>query len=306
MYKIIILIFSFYVTLLTANEPITPLPQSVQVNQAKAKLGQALFFDPILSHDNTISCASCHDLHNGGDDGLKFSFGIQGQEGSVNAPTVYNAVFNFRQFWDGRAKNLQEQAIGPIENPVEMGSSFEEIIPKLKKSKYKKLFDAIYNDGITKNNITDAIAEYEKTLITPNSRFDRYLRGDKSALTQKEKEGYELFKSKGCVSCHHGENIGGNLYNKFGIFNESNSEWLGRYNITHKERDKYFFKVPSLRNIARTAPYFHDGRTYDLKKAVEIMSQYQLGRHITKEEIAKITAFLQSLNGELPKNIEPE
>ncbi|WP_434636972.1 cytochrome-c peroxidase [Sulfurimonas sp. NW7] len=306
MYKIIILIFSFYVTLLTANEPITPLPQSVQVNQAKAKLGQALFFDPILSHDNTISCASCHDLHNGGDDGLKFSFGIQGQEGSVNAPTVYNAVFNFRQFWDGRAKNLQEQAIGPIENPVEMGSSFEEIIPKLKKSKYKKLFDAIYNDGITKNNITDAIAEYEKTLITPNSRFDRYLRGDKSALTQKEKEGYELFKSKGCVSCHHGENIGGNLYNKFGIFNESNSEWLGRYNITHKERDKYFFKVPSLRNIVRTAPYFHDGRTYDLKKAVEIMSQYQLGRHITKEEIAKITAFLQSLNGELPKNIEPE
>ncbi|WP_151899385.1 cytochrome-c peroxidase [Sulfurimonas hydrogeniphila] len=306
MYKIIILIFSFYVTLLTANEPITPLPQSVQVNQAKAKLGQVLFFDPILSHDNTISCASCHDLHNGGDDGLKFSFGIQGQEGSVNAPTVYNAVFNFRQFWDGRAKNLQEQAIGPIENPVEMGSSFEEIIPKLKKSKYKKLFDAIYNDGITKNNITDAIAEYEKTLITPNSRFDRYLRGDKSALTQKEKEGYELFKSKGCVSCHHGENIGGNLYNKFGIFNESNSEWLGRYNITHKERDKYFFKVPSLRNIARTAPYFHDGRTYDLKKAVEIMSQYQLGRHITKEEIAKITAFLQSLNGELPKNIEPE
>ncbi|MEN4046681.1 cytochrome-c peroxidase [Sulfurimonas sp. NWX367] len=306
MYKIIILIFSFYVTLLTANEPITPLPQSVQVNQAKAKLGQALFFDPILSHDNTISCASCHDLYNGGDDGLKFSFGIQGQEGSVNAPTVYNAVFNFRQFWDGRAKNLQEQAIGPIENPVEMGSSFEEIIPKLKKSKYKKLFDAIYNDGITKNNITDAIAEYEKTLITPNSRFDIYLRGDKSALTQKEKEGYALFKSKGCVSCHHGENIGGNLYNKFGIFNESNSEWLGRYNITHKERDKYFFKVPSLRNIARTAPYFHDGRTYDLKKAVEIMSQYQLGRHITKEEIAKITAFLQSLNGELPKNIEPK
>ncbi|WP_434580531.1 cytochrome-c peroxidase [Sulfurimonas sp. NW15] len=306
MYKIIILIFSFYVTLLTANEPITPLPQSVQVNQAKAKLGQALFFDPILSHDNTISCASCHDLYNGGDDGLKFSFGIQGQEGSVNAPTVYNAVFNFRQFWDGRAKNLQEQAIGPIENPVEMGSSFEEIIPKLKKSKYKKLFDAIYNDGITKNNITDAIAEYEKTLITPNSRFDIYLRGDKSALTQKEKEGYALFKSKGCVSCHHGENIGGNLYNKFGIFNEPNSEWLGRYNITHKERDKYFFKVPSLRNIARTAPYFHDGRTYDLKKAVEIMSQYQLGRHITKEEIAKITAFLQSLNGELPKNIEPK
>lgn len=302
--KLIILLF-FYGTFAMANEPITPLPQSVKVNKAKAKLGQALFFDPILSHDNTISCATCHDLHNGGDDGLKVSFGIKGQEGVVNAPTVYNAVFNFRQFWDGRAKNLQEHAVGPVENPVEMGSSFKEAIEKLKKSKYKKLFDAIYKDGITKKNITDAIAEYEKTLITPNSRFDKYLRGDKNALTQNEKEGYELFKSKGCISCHHGENIGGNLYNKFGIFDESNSQWLGRYNVTHKEQDKYFFKVPSLRNVARTAPYFHDGRTYDLNKAVEIMSQYQLGRHITKEEIAKITAFLQSLNGELPKNIEP-
>ena len=187
-----------------------------------------------------------------------------------------------------------------------MGATFEEVIQKLKKSKYKKLFASIYDDGITKETITDAIAEYEKTLVTPNSRFDKYLKGDKNALTENEKEGYELFKSKGCVSCHHGENIGGNFYNKFGIFNESNSGWLGRYNVTHKERDKYFFKVPSLRNIARTAPYFHDGRTNDLQEAVEIMSQYQLGRHITKEEIAKITAFLQSLNGELPKNIEPQ
>jgi len=304
MHKIIVLLF-FYVTYVTANEPITPLPQSVKVNQTKAKLGQALFFDPILSHDDTISCATCHNLQNGGDNGIKFSFGIKGQEGSINAPTVYNAVFNFRQDWDGKAKDLQEQALGPIENPVEMGSTFKEVIQKLKKSKYKKLFDAIYNDGITKENITDAIAEYEKTLITPNSRFDKYLRGNKNVLTKDEKEGYGLFKSKGCISCHNGVNIGGNLYNKFGIFQETGSKWLGRYNVTHRERDKFFFKVPSLRNIARTAPYFHDGRTYDLKKAVETMSQYQLGRHITKEEIAKIFAFLQSLNGELPKNIEP-
>ena len=288
-----------------ASEPITPLPQTVKVNQRKAELGKKLFFDPILSHDNTISCATCHDLQKGGDDGLQVSFGIEGKEGAVNAPTIYNAVFNFRQFWDGRAKDLQEQAAGPVENPVEMGSNFKEVIAKLKKSKYKKLFDAIYGNGITKQTITDAIAEYEKTLITPNSRFDKYLRGDEGALTQDEKEGYALFKSKGCVSCHHGENIGGNLYNKFGIFNKINSQWLGRYNITHKERDKYFFKVPSLRNIARTAPYFHDGRTYDLNEAVKLMSQYQLGRHITKKEILKITAFLKSLNGELPKNIEP-
>ncbi len=305
MHKLITIFLSSTLALLMASEPITPLPQTVKVNQTKAELGKELFFDPILSHDDTISCATCHNLQQGGDDGLKFSFGIKGQEGTVNAPTVYNAVFNFRQFWDGRAKDLQEQAAGPIENPIEMGSSFEEVIAKLKKSKYKKIFDAIYDDGITKQTITDAIAEYEKTLITPNSRFDKYLRGDENALTQNEKEGYGLFKSKGCASCHHGENIGGNLYNKFGIFNETNSKWLGRYNITHKERDKYFFKVPSLRNIARTAPYFHDGRTYDLKEAVKIMSQYQLGRHITKEEISKIAAFLRSLNGELPKNIEP-
>lgn len=305
MHKLITIFLFSSLVLLMASEPITPLPQTIKVNQTKAELGKKLFFDPILSHDNTISCATCHDLQHGGDDGLKVSFGIEGKEGAVNAPTIYNAVFNFRQFWDGRAKDLQEQAAGPVENPVEMGSSFEEVIVKLKKSKYKKLFDAIYDDGITKQTITDAIAEYEKTLITPNSRFDKYLRGDEGALTQDEKEGYALFKSKGCVSCHHGENIGGNLYNKFGIFNKINSQWLGRYNITHKERDKYFFKVPSLRNIARTAPYFHDGRTYDLNEAVKLMSQYQLGRHITKKEILKITAFLKSLNGELPKNIEP-
>lgn len=305
MYKFVLFLFLCCITLVMADEPIVALPQSVKVNQAKARLGHALFFDTILSHDGTISCASCHDLQNGGGDGLKVSFGIHGQKGSVNAPTVYNAVFNFRQFWDGRAEDLQEQATGPITNPVEMGSSFKEIIAKLKKSRYKKLFDAIYKDGITKKNITDAIAEYEKTLITPNSRFDKYLRGDENALTQKEKEGYELFKSKGCISCHNGENIGGNLYNRFGIFEQTGSKWLGRYNVTHRERDTYFFKVPSLRNVARTAPYFHDGRTYSLGKAVEIMSLYQLGRHITKEEIAKIVAFLHSLNGELPKNIEP-
>ena len=306
MKKTIIMLLFACSTFLMAREPITPLPEIVKVDQAKAELGRALFFDTILSHDNTISCASCHNLQNGGDDDLQVSFGIGGKKGEVNAPTVYNAVFNFRQFWDGRAKDLQEQAAGPIENPVEMGSTFEEVIQKLKKSRYKKLFAAIYRDGITKESITDAIAEYEKTLITPNARFDKYLKGNKDALTKEEKEGYELFKAKGCVSCHHGKNIGGNLYSKFGIFDESNSQWLGRYNVTHKERDRYFFKVPSLRNIAKTAPYFHDGRTYYLQEAVKIMSQYQLGRHITQEEIAKITAFLYSLNGELPKNIEPK
>ena len=296
-----IILFS---TLLFGDEPLTPIPLHMKVNEAKAKLGRELFFDTMLSKDKTINCATCHNLQEGGDDNLPRSFGIHGQEGPISSPTVYNAVFNFRQFWDGRAADLQDQAAGPVENPKEMGFSFKELIPRLERTHYKAEFDAIYNDGITKANITDAIAEYEKTLITPNSPFDRYLRGDKDALTQAQKEGYELFKTKGCISCHQGVNVGGNMYNKFGIFEDSNSSNLGRYNVTHKERDKYYFKVPSLRNIARTAPYFHDGRTYSLKMAVYTMSKYQLGRKITPKEVDAIVAFLKSLNGELPTDIE--
>ena len=290
---------------LFAEEPIKPIPEELEVDAKKAALGKQLFFDTLLSKDNTISCASCHLLQAGGDDNQAVSFGIKGQKGPINAPTVYNAVFNFRQFWDGRAADLKEQAMGPVENPVEMGHNFKSLIPILNKTPYKAKFDAIYKDGITKENIADAIAEYEKTLITPNAPFDLYLKGDKNALTKEQKEGYELFKSKGCITCHHGVNIGGNMYNKFGIFTEANTSDLGRYNVTHRERDKYYFKVPSLRNIERTAPYFHDGRTDDLHMAVLTMAQYQLGRKITPDEVDKIVAFLKSLNGELPKDIEP-
>lgn len=288
-----------------ATEPIDPIPEAVEVDAKKAALGKKLFFDTLLSKDNTISCASCHILQDGGDDNQRVSFGIKGQQGPINAPTVYNSVFNFRQFWDGRAADLQEQAMGPVENPVEMGNSFANLINTLEKTPYKQQFEALYKDGITKNNIADAIAEYEKTLITPNAPFDKYLKGDAYALTQEQKEGYELFKSKGCISCHHGRNIGGNMYNKFGVFQDANSSHLGRYNVTHKKRDKYYFKVPSLRNVAKTAPYFHDGRTSNLRTAVYFMAKYQLGRKITPQEVDKIVAFLQSLNGELPKDIEP-
>ena len=298
-------LFVLVQTLLFAKEPIDPIPEHVQVNAQKAAVGKALFFDTLLSKDGTVSCASCHLLQDGGDDNLPVSFGIKGQKGSVNAPTVYNAVFNFRQFWDGRAANLREQAMEPVENPIEMGNSFTNLIATLKKTPYKKRFDALYKDGITKNNIADAIAEYEKTLITPDSPFDSYLRGDINALTQKQKEGYALFKAKGCISCHQGVNIGGNMYNKFGVFTDTNSSNLGRYNVTHRERDKYYFKVPSLRNVERTAPYFHDGRTYSLKAAVYAMSLYQLGRKITPQEVDKIVAFLHSLNGRIPADIEP-
>lgn len=284
---------------------ITPIPNEMHVDQSKALLGKKLFFDTRLSVDNSVACVSCHILEDGGDDNLPVSFGFKGQTGTRNAPTVFNAVFNFRQFWDGRAQNLQEQALGPIENPVEMAHRFENLIPQLKKTEYKKLFDAIYPDGITRTNIANAIAEYEKTLITPNAPFDRYLKGDENAISQQAKEGYRLFKSKGCILCHQGINIGGNMYNKFGVFVEGNVTDFGRFEVTHKERDRHFFKVPSLRNIEMTAPYFHDGHEPDLRQAVLTMSEYQLGRKMTKSEVDAIMAFLHTLNGELPEGIMP-
>ncbi len=283
------------------SSPIKPIPNEIKVDAKKVQLGKKLFFDPILSRDGTISCATCHDLQNGGDDGLKFSFGIKRKEGNINAPTVYNAVFNFRQFWDGRAKDLKEQAIASIENPREMGHSIAAVVEILKKSKtYLKDFNDVYSDGITKDNIVDTIAEFEKALITPDSPFDRYLKGDKEAISQKAKEGYRLFTSKGCVVCHHGVNVGGNFYNKFGIYKDANSSSLGRYNITQREEDKYVFKVPSLRNIALTAPYMHDGRMSTLNAAVEFMTKHQLGRYMEPGETDFIVAFLKSLTGEIP------
>lgn len=227
--------------------------------------------------------------------------GINGQIGNINSPTVLNARYNFVQFWNGRAKDLQDQAGGPIENPIEMGNTFPNLIKTLKNSSYKKEFDIIYKDGVTKMNITDAIAEYEKTLITPNAPFDKYLRGDKNAISEMQKEGYELFKSKGCISCHNGINIGGNLYAKFGVFKQAKSKSLGRYEVTKNPLDKYFFKVPTLRNIALTSPYLHDGRYKSLKNVVKFMIEYQLGRKANQNDINKIVAFLLSLTGDLPK-----
>jgi len=298
--KSVILYLLFFI--ICYAEPITPIPQNLEVDEKKVSLGKLLFFDTILSVDNTISCASCHDLENGGDDGLKFSFGIEGREGSINSPTVYNAVFNFRQFWNGRAKNLFDQIEGPIVNPDEMGNSFKNIVNTLNKTPYKNMFLKIYKDGVTKKNIKDVIVEYEKTLITPNSPFDQYLRGDKSAITQDQKDGYLLFKNKGCISCHHGINVGGNLYNKFGIMQYVRSDSLGKFEITKREEDKYYFKVPSLRNVEKTAPYLHDGRFETLEEVVKFMARYQLGQVVTQEEIDKIVFFLKSLSGEIPQS----
>ena len=183
-----------------------------------------------------------------------------------------------------------------------MGDDINFIVSKLKNNiEYKKEFESIYKDGITKDNITNALAEFEKALITPNSPFDKYIQGDKNAISQKAKNGYELFKSKGCILCHHGINIGGNLYNRFGIYTESNSSRLGRYEVTKNIEDKFVFKVPSLRNVALTSPYMHDGRAKTLKEAVEIMTEYQLGRYMKDGEIDDIVEFLKTLNGQIPK-----
>ncbi len=288
--------FLLFGSSVNARELISPIPQTVEYSVNKALLGKSLFNDTQLSKDNTVSCATCHHLKEGGDDGLKFSFGIMGQEGNINSPTVLNSTFNFVQFWDGRAKSLEDQALQPIENPVEMGYNFPDLIVRLKKTTYNKEFSQIYEDGITKRNIANAIAEYEKTLITPNAPFDRYLNGDADAIDADTKEGYKLFKNKGCIACHQGQNIGGNMYSTFGVIKSSKSENIGRFNVTKREKDRFSFKVPTLRNIEHTAPYFHDGRTSSLYEAVEIMAMVQLGRDISKDEIDKIVLFLRSLS----------
>lgn len=288
-----------------SNEPIQPLPLSINLNPDKVRLGEKLFNDKRLSADNTIACVSCHDLQKGGTDQLVHSIGINQAEGDINAPTVFNSGFNFRQFWDGRAASLEAQVEGPIHNPKEMGSNWSQVITKLTPdAAYVSAFQALYFDGINGNNIQDAIATFERSLITPNARFDRYLGGDATAITPEEKQGYILFKQYGCVACHQGINIGGNMYQIFGALNNYFEKRgnitkadLGRFNVTGKSYDRHKFKVPSLRNIALTAPYFHDGSAKTLEEAVDVMAKYQLGRQIPNQKKRLIIKFLKTLTG---------
>lgn len=291
------------------NDPVQPIVDAIEVDTQKVGLGNILFHDTRLSADNTLSCASCHGLNTGGCDNKQYSEGIEQQFGGVNAPTVYNAYFNFVQFWDGRAQDLAAQAAGPPLNPIEMGSlSFDDIIAKLQADpKIKALFTRCYPDqGITEATITHAIAEFEKTLITPNSPFDRYLKGDPNAITDNQKKGYELFKANNCATCHVGQNMGGQSYEKIGLFadyfedrgTEILTEDHGRYKQTQKSYDDHRFKVPSLRNITLTYPYFHDGRYADLKSATEAMAKFQCKNPISTEQIDLIVDFMNSLTGQ--------
>ncbi len=290
-----------------ANEPVRPV-DVLDYDEAKAALGFSLYHDTRLSVDNTVSCASCHELDNAGVDNHQYSHGVNDQLGGVNAPTVYNAVYNFVQFWDGRANTLAAQAAGPPLNPVEMASeSFDQIIAKLQKDKkFVAAFNAVYPDGLTEANITDAIEQFERTLVTPGSAFDKWLLGDDAALTAEQLEGYELFKKYDCATCHAGPILGGLTYELMGHRNdyfadrglELTHEDNGRYKETALERDRHRFKVPGLRNVEHTWPYYHDGTRETLEDAVRDMAIYQSDVTLSSDEIASIVAFLKSLTGE--------
>lgn len=295
-------IFLFFTAIvLFASEPIRPIPASIPYDRAKAALGKALFFDATLSKDGKVSCATCHKMEHGGADDKPVSIGVFGKKGRMNSPTVFNAVFNFRQFWNGRAKDLIEQIDGPVHNPVEMGLTTQELLDKLTKNAYYRgAFAKIYGKGgITYAHFKEAIAEFEKTLITPGSKFDRFLQG-KAKLTPLEEKGYELFKALGCVTCHNGVNLGGNSFQKIGtIIPYAGKELDDRYAITHNPEDRYVYKVPTLRNITLTAPYFHDGSVPTLKEAIKKMAYYNLGTILKPETIDAIAAFLQTLTAKV-------
>ncbi|HED35490.1 MAG TPA: cytochrome B6 [Gammaproteobacteria bacterium] len=296
------------------NEPILPIPFVIELDLKKVSLGERLFNDPILSHSNQMSCAQCHQLAQGGDDGLARSITNTGEADTINAPTVFNSVFNFRQTWRGAFKTLEAQAEGDLKNTRHGATNWDELLPKLRKNKaYVNTFNSIYPQGISRETVLNAIATYEKSLITPNSRFDQYLRGDDSALTYDEMYGYRLFKYYGCIACHQGINAGGNVFQKFGLFdnyfkhrgNITKADY-GLMNVTGNEKDKFVFRVPSLRNIAVTGPYLHDGSTNKLKDVISIMARFQLGVNIPDNHISNIEKFLHTLTGEyrgqIPEN----
>lgn len=287
------------------SDALLPLPPGPDVDRQKAELGQRLFFESRLSHDNSLSCASCHDLAHGGADNRPTAKGIGKQLGPINTPTVFNAGLNIAQFWDGRADTLEAQAAGPVHNPLEMGSNWQEVKTKLAQDPaYVQAFMQVYGQSLEGALVADALAAFERTLATPNSRFDQFLRGNSTALSTQEKAGYQFFKDYGCASCHQGAGIGGNMYQRFGIMEDYYRDKpvkpadLGRFNVTQLPQDRHVFKVPGLRNVAVTAPYFHDASAKTLEEAVQVMGRYQLGRDLARNEVATISAFLRALTGE--------
>ncbi|MDR0234074.1 MAG: cytochrome-c peroxidase [Zoogloeaceae bacterium] len=291
------------------DEPIQPIKAPTGLNQAKVELGKKLFFDPRLSKSGFISCNSCHNLSMGGTDNIPTSIGDRWQQGPINAPTVLNSSLNVAQFWDGRAADLKAQAGGPIANPMEMGFSHSlavEVLATIPEyvHEFKQTFG---KNRIDIHQVTEAIAEFEKTLVTPNSRFDQWLLGNEKALSAEEKAGYTLFKNSGCTACHNGEAVGGNSFQKMGLVEpyKTSNPAEGRFAVTGKDAERFNFKVPTLRNVELTYPYFHDGAANTLTEAVDIMGRLQLGKKFSSKENAQIVAFLKTLTGDQPSFLLP-
>lgn len=282
------------------REPAMPVPRDAGIDERRADLGRKLFYDKRLSLENNTSCADCHPLSRGGMDGLTVPKRPNGRLHRRNTPTIFNAALNSTLNWDGIATSLENHTERII--PSLMDLPWNELEMRLKRDRtYMRAFQSIYGNGVTRQNILNAMAEFEASLLTPGSRFDSYLLGDDHALTDNELKGYELFKTYGCATCHQGVNLGGNLFQKFGVFQAVNRDRgpidHGRGRITKVARDDRVFRVPSLRNVSVTAPYFHDGRTRTLHKAIEIMAKAQLGRELTAQEVKQIEAFLRTLTG---------
>lgn len=292
------------------DEPIQPISPAVVSNPQMVELGRKLFFDPRLSKSGFISCNSCHNLSMGGSDNLRSSIGDHWQQGPINSPTVLNSSMNVAQFWDGRAKDLKEQAAGPIANPKEMAFSHEVAVKVIASiPQYVDEFETVFHARtVDIDKITTAIAAFEETLVTPNSRFDKWLTGDDRAISATETQGYALFKTSGCVACHNGRAAGGTSFQKMGVVEpyQTDSPEIGRAEVTKQDADRFMFKVPTLRNVELTYPYFHDGAANTLSQAVEVMGRVQLGRRFTPDENAKIVAFLKTLTGDQPSFTIPQ
>ncbi len=284
-----------------------PLPGEHGQDMAKAELGDKLFHDVRLSRDNTLSCATCHDFAKGGTDQLRVSIGIDNQRVPVNSPTVFNSGFNIKQFWDGRAADLEEQATGPLTDPAELDSNWDQVAEKLEEDEeFTEAFYAVYPEGYTQANFENAIATFERTLITP-APFDDFLKGDEEALTEEQRHGYQLFKDYSCATCHPGVILGGQSFERMGLFadyfadrgDEITEADYGRYNVTGDEYDRHRFKVPTLRNVALNFPYMHDGTVETLEEAVDVMAEYQVGMDMPEEDRDAIVEFMHSLTGTL-------
>lgn len=302
-----------------------PIPADNPQSDAKIELGKQLFFDPRLSASGTVSCNSCHNVMGNGTDSIRTSFGVFGERGGRNSPTVWNAAFYSTQFWDGRAATLEDQAKGPILNPIEMAMPDESsAVDRIRSIPgYVSQFETVFGGEVPVNydNIAKAIASYERTLVTPDSPFDRFINGDKEALNSSAQRGMQTVQDIGCTACHSGPifagpgtlPIGQGFFQRFPLLNDSEyvakyrlAEDLGRYTVTEKESDKHMWRVPTWRNVALTAPYFHNGSVDTLDEAVRVMAKTQLGLDLSAEQVGDIVAFLESLTGEFPRQTLPQ